>query len=725
MAAQRQQQQRQQRRRPQRRRRPLPPALALCLVALAAAALPLAAAGAPAADQDLDEYVVVFKRGFDAGRIRALCSDRATAAGRLAGLCRRRFSAVLNGFAGSLSRDDVAALRQAFGAAIERIERESLLSITGHAEPEWAASDRLPEAARAARGRLLLAEQRRQARRTAAMRRRKLPEQAGPTWTLDRIDQNKLPLDHLYHYDSMGTGVNVYVLDTGIRFTHQEFKTQDGLTVRARHGYSVFGDDDSNDCNGHGTHTAATVGGLTYGVAKNVTLWAVRAMNCDGDAKVSSILEAFEWIAENAQYPAIMSMSVAGEMSTTVNEAARRLVEDRHIVMVVAAGNSYESACLMSPASSPWVISVAASDDQDRRWGQSNWGPCVDVHAPGVQVLSAVSTSDTAIQNKTGTSMATPHVTGVVALYLERHPGASPVEVRQKLNSAAIPDAISDDPDGWGTWNPSSHPQSVDISITPNRLLHSTLTAQALLSPSVVTVGNANATSVSLTLTSQPTADVSISVSVPTAGWANASLATVSPASLTIPAASWNSSQTIQLQPAGALVDGPYFVTLQFQSADPRFNSALQTLRVVDSRPLTGDSATSPRWITSLPFSDSDVTSRFTDKYPAASGGDGGGSPDVLYAYTPKSDVAVEVSTCGSLFDTRLYVFDDPANPQNYVGNDDDPNCTSNGKASRLSTTFQAGVTYYIVVDGYSGGDWLDSQGQYTLTITQSATDAR
>ncbi|KAI7837690.1 hypothetical protein COHA_008483 [Chlorella ohadii] len=576
--------------------------------------------------------------------------------------------------AGSLSRDDVAALREAFGAAIERIERDSVLSITGHAEPDGGG----------------------RARRSAAARRRKLPEQAGPTWTLDRIDQSKLPLDHLYHYDSMGTGVNVYVLDTGIRFTHQEFKTQarpgacaaarpmllDGRTVRARHGYSVFGDDDSNDCNGHGTHTAATVGGLTYGVAKNVTLWAVRAMNCDGDAKVSSILE------------------------------------------VVAAGNSYESACLMSPASSPWVISVAASDDQDRRWGQSNWGPCVDVHAPGVQVLSAVSTSDTAIQNKTGTSMATPHVTGVVALYLERHPGASPAEVRQKLNSAAIPDAISDDPDGWGTWNPTARPQSVDISITPNRLLHSTLAAQALLSPGMLTVNNTDAASVSLTLTSQPSADVTISITAPTAGWANGSLAAVSPGALTITPAAWNSSQTVQLQPSDAFTDGPYYVTLQFQSADPRFNSALQTLRVVDSRPLTGDSAASPRWITSLPFSDSDVTSRFTDKYPG--GGDGsGGSPDVVYAYTPKSDVAVEVSTCGSLFDTRLYVFDDPANPQNYVGNDDDPSCTSNGKASRLSTTFQAGVTYYIVVDGYSGGDWLDSQGQYSLTITPSATDAR
>ena len=240
-----------------------------------------------------------------------------------------------------------------------------------------------------------------------------------------------------------------YLLDTGIRFTHQEFMSEATAMVRARHGFSVFGDNNSSDCNGHGTHTAATVGGLTYGVAKNVTLWAVRAMDCAGGAKVSAILEvslasacqlrerpvasanlalsgspthmptpthphppthahtpprtphphhhhhrhphhcehcqrtfscplqAFEWIAENAIQPAVVSMSVAGDISPAVNEAARRLVEDRLIPMVVAAGNSQENACLMSPASSPWVVSVGATDSFDQRWTKSNWWVCI------------------------------------------------------------------------------------------------------------------------------------------------------------------------------------------------------------------------------------------------------------------------------------------------------------------------------------------------------------
>lgn len=521
--------------------------------------------------------------------------------------------------------------------------------------------------------------------------------------------------------------MNVYVLDTGIRFTHTEFRTQGGAAVRARHGFSVFGDNNSTDCNGHGTHTAATVGGLTYGVAKNVTLWAVRAMDCQGNAKVSAILEAFEWIAENAIAPAVVSMSVAGNISPSVNEAARRLVEDRSITMVVAAGNSYESACLMSPASSPWVISVAASDDQDRRWPKGNWGPCVDVHAPGVNVVSAVSASDSAIQAKTGTSMATPHVSGVVALYLERHPGASPAEVRQKVNVAATPDAVADDPEGWGTWDPASAPGAVDISTTPNRLLTTALASQAVLAPGVLSVDASTASPLALTVTlaAAPTADVAISITAPTASWSNGTLATVSPASLTIPAAAWASPQLLTVQPSPDLVDGDYFLTLQFTSGDPRFGGAMQTVRVRDSRPLTGDSMAAPRVVAALPFTSNDVSSRFSDKYLYTAGNPaaGGGAPDVVYAYTPPADVAVDISTCGSLFDTKIFLFDDPSNLQVYVGNDDDPSCTSNPKASRLSTTLQGGVTYYLVVDGYSGA-WLDSQGLFTLSISPAAVTA-
>ncbi|PSC69339.1 peptidase S8 [Micractinium conductrix] len=698
--------------------------LAALLAAAVVAACQGPAAAAPTSD-DARDYVVVFKRGFDASRVRALCDDERTAAvggGRFRGLCRRRFSAVLNGFAGALSAADVEALREAFPSSIDYIERDASFSITGEAQPDWLSGEgRLLSGAHAAARRRLASEARRSAARhaAAASRRRRLPEQAGASWALDRIDQAGLPLDGLYHYDATGSGVNVYVLDTGIRFTHTEFRSLDGsTTVRARHGFSVFDDNNSTDCNGHGTHTAATVGGVTYGVAKNVTLWAVRAMNCQGDAKVSAILASFEWIAENAVQPAVVSMSVAGDMSPAVNEAARRLVEDRGIPLVVAAGNSYESACLMSPASSPWAISVAASDNMDRRWAKGNWGPCVDVHAPGVGVTSAVSTSDTATLLKTGTSMATPHVAGVVALYLERHPGASPTEVRQKVNAAATPGVITDDPEGWGTWDPYGRPGQVDISLTPNRLLRTTLLSQASLQPGVLTVDPAapGPMPVSLALNAAPTADVTISVSAPTASWASASLATLSPPSLFFTATSWSTPQTLTVQASPDLVDGNYYINLQFTSADSRFNGAVHSLRVLDSRPPTGDSMAAPRVIAALPFTDTDVSSRFTDKYLYASGdpATGAGAPDVVYSFTPTTDMAVDISTCGSLYDTKLYVFEDPSNLQVYVGNDDDPSCTTNPKASRLSTTLQAGLTVYIVVDGYSGA-WLDSQGLYTL----------
>ncbi|KAI3425087.1 hypothetical protein D9Q98_008465 [Chlorella vulgaris] len=720
------------------RRRQLPHlVLALCLCA-ALLSRPVAA---QAQQQDSTDYVVVFKRGFDASKVAALCAEQrqgqrsSGAAAAFRGLCRKRFSALLNGFAGTLTQADVGALHEAFPGSIDHIEQDSHFTITGEPQPEWLHSDEVPQAALQGRRRQLLADARRARRRVvSAAPRRRLPEeeeQQGPTWNLDRIDQRNLPLDQLYRYDATGSGINVYLLDTGIRFTHQEFGSQPGQppVVRARHGYSVFGDNNSSDCNGHGTHTAATVGGLTYGVAKNVTLWAVRAMDCAGGAKVSAILDAFEWIASNAIQPAVVSMSVAGDLSPAVNEAARRLVEDRLIPLVVAAGNSQENACLMSPASSPWVVSVAAADDQDRRWTKSNWGPCVDVHGPGVAVLSAGSMSDTATQYKTGTSMATPHVTGVLALYLQTHPGASPQELRQKVNGAATPNAVHDDPDGYGSWSPATRPNAVDLSTTPNRLLYSFLPAQAILTPSVLTVDSSTAgpMAVSVVLTAAPSADVVISVTVPTAAWSGSALATVSQSTLTFLADAWDVPQVLSLEPSSSMVDGTYYITLTFLSADPRFDSAMHSIKVVDQRPLTGDSLAQPRLISQLPYTDSDTSSRFSSKFLFSTStptlGSASSAPEVVYAFTAPADMAVDISTCGSLFDTQLYLTDDPQDPQAYEGNDDDPSCTSNPKASRLSTTFQSGITYFIVVDGFSG-DWLSSQGLYTLTLTPSTATA-
>eukprot|EP00887_Chlorella_sp_A99_P000007 scaffold16.g7.t1 len=696
--------------------------------------LPARARGEKEGTSD-DSYVVVLKAGAGRQHVEAACAEAEAADyGRFNGQCLRRFSRTLNGFAGRFAPADIAALREALGSSIAYIERDRTFRITGSARPEWIQGDEVPEAAQEQRRRWLEAAAAARAERGGAdgsssnsgeggvplPRGRRLPEQLNATWNLDRLDQGRGQLDGVYHYTLTGTGVNVYILDTGIRFTHHEFRSQQSAAaVRARAGFSAFGDNVTNDCNGHGTHTAATAGGLTYGVAKNVTLWAVRAMDCQGDAQVSNIIAAFEWIAKNHRAPAVVSMSVAGDLSPAVNEAARRLVEDYDITVVAAAGNDCEEACQMSPASAPSVITVAASDEADRRWPQSNFGPCVDIHAPGVDVLSAVNTSDDATKVKTGTSMATPHVTGVVAMYLEAHPGASPAEVREKLNSAALLGAVHDDSDGYGTWNPEAQPSALDISDTPNRLLQSELPSQAAFRPGIVSLDpRGGSTTLTFSLQRRPTSAVTVRIAAPAAAWAGVPLAGVQPSSLTIQPGAWDAAQTVTITPT-AIANGNFHVNFTFSSVDAYFDNALQTAKVLDSRPLTGDTMADPRVIRGLPFTDVDDTSRFTDQYSYNTGDPPGSTaPDVVYKYTSPENQVVEISTCGSSFDTKLYVFRDPGAPP--VAGNDDGACPDNAKASRLTTSLAKGQTYWIVVDGFSSG-WATAQGLYKLSLSPSA----
>ncbi|GAB4821245.1 hypothetical protein N2152v2_008291 [Parachlorella kessleri] len=237
---------------------------------------------------------------------------------------------------GTFTAGNLAKLQGAYGGIIEYVERDAIISITGTAAAEWAAQDAPPFSPPSEDRDLRLHAV--ESAQAEIRRRRELAEQLNPGWNLDRMDQRTASLDHKYHYNA-----------------------------------TVFGDNNTSDCNGHGTHTAATVGGLSYGVAKNVTLWPIRAMNCQGGSTVSYLLKALEWVAENHQDPAILSMSVAGDLSLAVNEAVRRLVETHMITVVVAAGNGYSPACEVSPASVPSAITVGASDAYDRRWAKSNW----------------------------------------------------------------------------------------------------------------------------------------------------------------------------------------------------------------------------------------------------------------------------------------------------------------------------------------------------------------
>jgi subtilisin family serine protease len=257
--------------------------------------------------------------------------------------------------------------------------------------------------------------------------------QAGATWGLDRIDQHKLPLSGTFTYGNTGAGVTAYVIDTGIRITHSEFGG------RARSGWDFAdGDADASDCNGHGTHVAGTIGGTTYGVAKDVELVAVRVLDCGGFGLWSSIVAGIDYVTAQHQAgdPAVANMSLGGGANLAIDLAVKNSIADG-VSYAVAAGNSNLQACLFSPARVPEAMTVGASTATDAKASFSNWGSCMDWFAPGQAITSAWGSSDTATNTISGTSMASPHTAGVAALYLQSHPAASPAAVQKALASGA------------------------------------------------------------------------------------------------------------------------------------------------------------------------------------------------------------------------------------------------------------------------------------------------
>ncbi|CAA9299403.1 MAG: Alkaline serine exoprotease A precursor [uncultured Gemmatimonadaceae bacterium] len=276
---------------------------------------------------------------------------------------------------------------------------------------------------------------------------------AGDPWGLDRINQRSLPLDKQYTYTYTGSGVRAYIIDTGLDAAHAQFEG------RAQNVYDALGGN-GNDCNGHGTHVGGTVGGKTYGVAKQSLVRGVRVLGCDGSGSTSGIVAAVDWVRTNRVNPAVANMSLGGGYSATLNTAVTNLANSG-VFVAVAAGNENQDACNVSPASAGAAFTTAASTKTDAKASYSNYGTCVDAYAPGSAIKSAwIGSGTTETNTISGTSMASPHVAGVAALVKHRYGDVSSSSVTTYIKNAATSGVILG-----------------NVSGTPNLLLYKYVTA--------------------------------------------------------------------------------------------------------------------------------------------------------------------------------------------------------------------------------------------------------
>lgn len=268
-------------------------------------------------------------------------------------------------------------------------------------------------------------------------------EQAGPpSWGLDRIDQRDLPLDGWYRYPNEAPSVTAYVLDTGVRRTHQDFGG------RVLPGYDFVDDDtDPSDGNGHGTFVAGIIGGARYGVAKQIKIVPVKVLGDNGSGTVADVIAGIDWVTANAVRPAVANVSIGGSPNAALDMAVRRSIESG-VSYTVAAGGSATDAANFSPARVTEALTIGASDGRDCLASSTNRGAVVDMFAPGVNIVGPWGPNDSAFTTLSGSSLSAPHVAGAVGIYLEEFPSASAAEVSAALVAASTKDRLCNVPPG-------------------------------------------------------------------------------------------------------------------------------------------------------------------------------------------------------------------------------------------------------------------------------------
>ena len=500
--------------------------------------------------------------------------------------------------------------------------------------------------------------------------------QIGAPWGLDRTDQITLPLDGYYIDRSDGSGVTAYIIDTGIA-AHSDFGD------RLIDGRNFYTSDQSatnaNDCNGHGTHVAGTVGGITYGLAKGTTLVPVRVFGCEGSTSTSIIIAAIDWVVANhtAGVPAVANMSLGGGASSSLDAAVRSMVSDG-IIVAVAAGNSNQDACYSSPAREPQAITVAASTSTDARASFSNFGSCVDLFAPGLSITSTWPSGVYPYRSTntiSGTSMASPHVAGAAAVLWGVDTTASSSTVTTALINAYSPDKISNPGDG-----------------TPNRLLY--------LAPGIGTAPGAPTDVTAV----EASGSVTVSWAAPTeSGTGDITSYTVTPLNAagvaSTPTCTWTTGP-LQCE-IGGLRGGTW--TFIVRAANPWGSSPASAASNSITIDVTNDEFAGARAMGGLTGSltDSNAGATWETGEPAAEYG--AGRTTKWFRYTPVASGALTIDTQGSTFDTVLGVYTGTTlnNLSRVAANDDYRFDGNYSLQSLVNFAATAGTDYWVRINSY------------------------